>query len=171
MTEQWKIIEEYPLYMVSNLGRIKNTQTNRILIGGLDKDGYRHVTLQTNGKQVCRRVCRLVAQTFIPNPDSLPCVNHKDEIKTNDCDWNLEWCTYQYNNSYGDRLKPISTVIWCVEMRKKFDSMRIAEKETGIPHSAISQCCRGLLKHAGGYRWEPYNNQDKEIINEQEISI
>ena len=104
MTEQWKIIEEYPLYMASNLGRIKNIQTNHILAGGLDKDGYRQVTLQTGGKPVCRRVCRLIATTFIPNPNNLPCVNHKDEIKTNDCDWNLEWCTYKYNNIYGSRL-------------------------------------------------------------------
>ena len=44
MTEQWKIIDEYPLYMASNFGRIKNVETNHILIGGLDKDGYRRVT-------------------------------------------------------------------------------------------------------------------------------
>ena len=57
-------------------------------------------------------------------------------------------------------------MVWCVEMKKKFNSMRIAEKETGIPHSNISKCCRGLIQHAGGYKWEPYNNQDKENINE-----
>ena len=165
MTEQWKTIEKYPLYMASNLGRIKNTQTNHILVGGLDKDGYRQVTLQIGDKQVCRRVCRLIATTFIPNPNNLPCVNHKDEIKTNDYDWNLEWCTYQYNNNYGNRLKPISTAVWCVEMQKKFKSMRVAEKETGIPHSYISRCCRGLDNTAGGYKWEPYHNQDKENFN------
>jgi hypothetical protein len=56
-------------------------------------------------------------------------------------------------------------------MKRKFNSMRIAEKETGIPHSNISMCCRGLTEHAGGYKWELYNNQDKETINEQEGSI
>lgn len=171
MTEQWKIIEEYPLYMASSFGRIKNIETNRILVGGLDKDGYRQVTLQTGDKQVCRRVCRLVAKAFVPNPNNLPCVNHKDEIKTNDYDWNLEWCTYKYNNTYGDRLRTISDMVWCVEMKRKFNSMRIAEKETGIPHSSISMCCRGLIEHAGGYKWELYNNQDKEIIDGQESSI
>ena len=100
MTEQWKVIEEYPLYMASNLGRIKNIKTNHILVGGLDKDGYRQVTLQTGDKQVCRRICRLIAKTFIQNPDDLPCVNHKDEIKTNDCVENLEWCTYEYNHNF-----------------------------------------------------------------------
>lgn len=169
--EQWKIIDEYPLYMASNCGRIKNIKTNHILIGGLDKDGYRQVTLQVGDKQVCRRVCRLIAQTFIPNPHHLPCVNHKDEIKINDYDWNLEWCTYAYNNSYGDRLKSTSTTVWCVEMKKKFSSTRAAERETGVCHSYISRCCRGLSQTAGGYTWELYNEQDKETLNEQESSI
>lgn len=171
MTERWKIIEEYPLYMVSNLGRIKNIETGHILIGGFDRDGYRQVTLQAGSKQVCRRICRLVAIAFIPNPNNLPCVNHKDEIKTNDCDWNLEWCTYKYNNTYGDRLKSFSTSVWCVELQRMFKSMREAEKETGVPHGTISRCCRGTLKHAGGYHWERYNNQDEEILNGQESSI
>lgn len=165
MTEQWKIIDEYPLYMASNFGRIKNIQTNNILIGGSDKNGYRQVTLQTNNKQVCRRVCRLIAQTFIPNPDNLPCVNHKDENKTNDFVDNLEWCTYTYNNTYGNRLRTCSKEIWCVEMNKKFNSMRIAEQETGISHVDISRCCRGISETAGGYKWELYNNQDKENVN------
>jgi hypothetical protein len=171
MTEQWKTIDEYPLYAASNLGRIKNMETNHLLAGGLDKDGYRQVTLQTDDKQVCRRVCRLIAKTFISNPDNLPCVNHKDEIKTNDFVENLEWCTYEYNNTYRNRLKTTSKVVWCVEMKKKFSSMRTAEKETGIPHSSISMCCKGMIQHAGGYKWEPYNSQDEENFNGQESSI
>lgn len=164
MTEIWKKIDEYPLYFASNMGQIKNIETEHILVGGFDKDGYRQVTLQTGEKQVCRRVCRLIAKTFIPNPNNLPCVNHKDENKENDCVKNLEWCTYKYNNNYGDHLTPISRAVWCVELRKKFKSMRKAEYETGVPHSNISRCCRGEITHAGGYRWELYNNQDKDGI-------
>jgi hypothetical protein len=56
-------------------------------------------------------------------------------------------------------------------MKKKFNSMRAAEKETGISHGSISKCCQGLFQTAGGYKWEFYNNQDKENFNGQESSI
>ena len=98
--EEWRIIEEFPNYSVSNLGRIKNNSNDYILIGGRDKNGYRQVTLQGKNKQFSRRVCRLVAKAFIPNPDNLPHVNHKDEDVSNDNLYNLEWCTVAYNNNY-----------------------------------------------------------------------
>ena len=58
------------------------------------------------------------------------------------------------------------TDIAFLEMKKKFNSMRIAEKETDISHVDISRCCRGVSETAGGYKWEPYNNQDKENEND-----
>lgn len=50
---------------------------------------------------------RLVAQAFIPNPDNLPCVNHKDENPNNNNVDNLEWCTQKYNCNYGTRVDRI----------------------------------------------------------------
>lgn len=89
MTEEWKTIQEFPRYSVSDFGRIKNNNSNLILTGGKDKDGYRQVILSKGKKQYNRRICRLVAIAFIPNPNDLPQVNHKDENKENDCANNL----------------------------------------------------------------------------------
>ena len=60
------------------------------------------------GKSKKALVHRLVAEAFLENPENLPCINHKDENKLNNCVDNLEWCTIAYNNCYGDRLKRVS---------------------------------------------------------------
>ena len=64
-------------------------------------DGYVSVDLSANGVAKSQLVHRLVAQAFIPNPNNLPCINHKDEDKHNNYVGNLEWCTYAYNNDYS----------------------------------------------------------------------
>lgn len=115
MNEQWKDIKGYEgLYRVSNLGRVKGLNRvdsiGRKVIGGImrssnDKDGYKLITLCKKAKRTTYKVHRLVAQAFIPNPNDLPQINHIDEDRTNNCIENLEWCTSQYNNNYGDRTK------------------------------------------------------------------
>jgi hypothetical protein len=62
------------------------------------KDGYYQVDLSKNGTQKFFRVHRLVALTYIPNPNNYPCVNHIDCNKQNNNINNLEWCTILYNN-------------------------------------------------------------------------
>ena len=69
----------------------------------LHSQGYKIVSLTKNGKTKNVFVHRIVAMAFLPNPDNLPCINHKDEDKTNNFIENLEWCTYQYNNAYGSK--------------------------------------------------------------------
>ena len=153
MIEQWKTIDEFPQYSVSNLGRVKNNKTNRIMVGGFDKNGYKQVTISHNKHQYNRRICRLVAIAFIPNPNNLPCVNHIDENKQNDKVINLEWCTFQYNNDYGLRTQKTRRKVKCVETGIIWDGLRVIERDLGISHSSISQACRkGCV--AGGYHWQ-----------------
>ena len=71
----------------------------------LHDKGYKIVSLTKDGKTKLCFVHRIVAEAFIPNPDNLPMVNHKDEDKTNNFLENLEWCTALYNNTYGNAQK------------------------------------------------------------------
>jgi hypothetical protein len=121
--EQWvDIIGFENLYQVSNFGRVRSVthtqyytdkngkQYARVRKGTILKPapmtkkngkGYMGVTLYKNGKHPTVTVHRLVAQHFIPNPDNLPQINHKDENPLNNHVDNLEWCTCSYNINYG----------------------------------------------------------------------
>ena len=112
--EIWKDIPEYEgLYQVSNMGRVKSLKYNRsgkekILKFGKTKNGYLYVNLYKDGKVKHYDIHRLVASTFIPNPDNLSEVNHKDENKENNHVDNLEFCNHTYNINYGTCKKRIS---------------------------------------------------------------
>ena len=120
MEEIWKDIKGYEgLYQVSNLGRVKsfnymNTGKEKIKTPTLQKKytmkqgGYLQTTLYKNNKSKTVLVHRLVAEAFIPNPDNLPQVNHKDYNKTNNCVENLEWCSAKYNSNHKrNNCKPL----------------------------------------------------------------
>lgn len=96
--EIWKIISEKPNYSVSNLGRIVNNRTNRVLKPIKKSSGYYEVSLgRVDNKQCGFLIHRLVAKAFIENPENKPVVNHKDLDKLNNSLENLEWCTYSEN--------------------------------------------------------------------------
>ena len=90
--ERWKKVDE--TYSVSSAGRVRNDQTKVIRRTNVNKFGYERVTLTGNKSHL---IHRLVAEAFIPNPEKLPEVNHKDGVKTNNHVDNLEWCTEEYN--------------------------------------------------------------------------
>lgn len=115
MTEEiWRPVVGYEgLYEVSNTGLIRsldrfvgnrNRIKGKILSIQIEKGGYCSVALSKYGKMKRYKIHRLVAQAFIPNPEGLPQVNHKDEDKTNNSVDNLEWCSSKYNINYGSRL-------------------------------------------------------------------
>ena len=149
--EEWKSIPGYEcLYEVSNLGRVRSLDRyvkgksesyrlhkGKVLSPGKDKDGYLQVCLCCNGKYKIISVHRLVAQAFIPNPDNLPMINHKDEVKTNNSVDNLEWCTVKYNSNYKGVLKRRSQRMKengiyekiALKIRKYPDTVGLDEKE------------------------------------------
>lgn len=133
--EEWKTIDNYEdLYMVSTLGKVKSLKHNRVLRPNIKHDGYMFVILCKNGKVKPFRVHRLVAQAFIPNPDNLPEVNHKDENKVNNTVENLEWCTSSYNINYGTRnhkcMITRGTPVKCVETRYNISFSERSRKTT-----------------------------------------
>lgn len=115
--EEWKSIPGYEcLYEISSYGRVKSLERYRYnngekqllkerILKPHNTKGYFTVCLYKNKTHKLYLIHRLVAQAFIPNPDNLPQVNHKDEDKTNNRVNNLEWCTAKYNMNYNDVLK------------------------------------------------------------------
>lgn len=106
----WKEIKDFPDYSVSDTGLVRSTkywgQFNRKDSEGLlqqrtDKAGYKFVNLYKNGHMYSRKVHRLVAEAFLPNPNNYPQINHKDEVKSNNIADNLEWCGACYNLTYN----------------------------------------------------------------------
>lgn len=133
--EIWKDIIGYEgLYQVSNLGRVKSLpkffQGERILKSRLDKYGYPYLGLVKDKIKKSYKVHRLVAAAFIKNPLNYPSINHKDENKENNNSINLEWCTVDYNNKYGSRIKHAADKNrGRKNSEKAIEKMRIAAKK------------------------------------------
>ena len=102
--DEWKDIKNYEnIYKVNKNGKIINIKRNKIRKSRIDKYGYERIILNKNNKKQNLLVHRLVAEAFIPNPNNLPQINHKDENKQNNNVNNLEWCTQKYNCNYGTK--------------------------------------------------------------------
>lgn len=187
--EEWKNIKGFEnLYQVSNYGRVRSIDRiiKRVKDGVLidfrfkgklltpklnKKTGYAHVALSINSKRKYVNIHRLVAESFIENPDNKPCVNHKDESKLNNNVDNLEWCNYVYNNGYGTKKKrlaesltgkkrPYQNVpILCFDYNtdkfiKKFPAIYAAVKELKVPQGSIIRVLSGKRKSTHGYYFE-----------------
>lgn len=179
--EEWRPVLEYEgLYEVSNTGlvrricykRIKKTKTLSMYI---NHDGYCRVVLSKNGKTKQYSVHRLVAFSFIPNPNNYLEINHKDEIKTNNRADNLEWCTHKYNNNYRDKgkrqSKIVSKIVYQYDLNfnliKIWDSGKEAEKN-GFKSPSISLCCHKKQLTHKNFIWSFSEIFDKTKIEMKE---
>lgn len=163
----------YPNYTITDDGRVFSLNYHKEgykkeMKPGKDKNGYFDVGLYNKvSKRKIFMVHRLVALAFIPNPDNLPAVNHKDEVKTNNMVGNLEWCSIKYNNTYGTRLekiskkhlnrkdesKPVKQFTTDGVFIKEYPSMHEVERQTGFNPSHILKCCKGRRKSSYNYIW------------------
>lgn len=171
MEEIWKDITGYEgLYQVSSSGRIKslNYGKERIL-KPYDLKGYKRIGLFRNGKRKHILIHRLVAGTFIPNPDNLPQINHKDENTSNNRVENLEWCDAKYNNNYGTHCSKLSNIMsgreptWLTKTVLQYTKDGIFVKEykstrecgrNGFDQSAVSACCLGKIQKYKNFIWK-----------------
>ena len=173
--EEWRDIKGYEsLYQVSDFGRVKSLKgyhrKEHILKARNNLYGYLTVGLSKKNKSKRYKIHRLVAETFIPNLDNLPQVNHKDGNKLNNNVDNLEWCNRSYNmkHAYNNNLlkcRPVNQYDMNGNFIKKWKGSEYAMIELGIWNVNIVNCCRGKRKTAGGFVWS-YANE--EVIGECE---
>lgn len=179
MEEIWKDMVGYEsLYQISNLGNVKclpkyiyslgypELRKEKPLKAHINRYGYLQVCLSKNKKIKTIYVHRLVAQTFIPNPNNLPCVNHKDEDKTNNRVENLEWCTHKYNNNYGTRKQRIQKnrphrkagkIVLQYDLQgnfiKEWESVTEVHRVLNYSIAHISECCLNKRACYHKYLW------------------
>lgn len=163
MEECWLEVSGFHGYWVSNLGRIKSYRRSKdgiILKQRLNKKGYCLVTMSDdNNKKHFVQVHRVVLKTFNPveNMDELE-VNHKDEIKTNNCISNLEWMTHTENVRYGTGrercVDPQKMKIKCLENGIIYNSMKEVVDKLDINYGNLSSHCSGRLNSVNGFTFE-----------------
>lgn len=172
----WIPIKEFDGYYINKTGQVKSTRNfkgtkEKILKGSKNQQGYKTITMIKNKKVYTKTLHRLLAKTFIPNPHNYPCINHIDGNRLNNSLDNLEWCTYGHNNKEAYRIG-LKKGAWCNKKNEKhpaskrviqydlegnylktWESGTEVERQLGISISSISQCCSGINKSAGRYKW------------------
>lgn len=152
------------LYSVDSTGRVYSHRKKKLMKPDMRRFGYMRVELIKDGIHKSAGVHRLVALAFIPNPKSLPHINHKDENPSNNNVDNLEWCDQKYNSNYGTSKYRIAEKLAKRGLAKRvlqystdgvfiqeFSSIGEASRKLGIRKSSIQHCCNGKSKTADGY--------------------
>jgi len=180
--EEWKDIKDYEgLYQASNFIKIMNVKTGKILKPFKQKYGYYQVCLTKDGVHKVYSLHRLIAETFKPNPDNKPCIDHINTYKDDNRIENLKWVTHKENSSnpltrehiskgksgekhpyyhkYGKDIpnaKPVLQYDLEGNFLREWECARQIERELGISFKYISRCCHNNYgrKTAGGYIWK-----------------
>ena len=176
--EEWKPIEGYEDYMVSNMGRIRSIAKNRrfkserILKPARYSNGYLFVILCRNkDDHKSHMIHRLVAKAFLENPDNKQEVNHINGNKQDNRADNLEWCTASENKIHAyrtglrrfsnkqlqriiERASPVEQIdLETGAVIARYESASAAERAVGGYHSDILKCCKGRASQHKGYKW------------------
>lgn len=168
--EKWAPIEGFEgIYDVSTFGRVRSYPRNgtqdkdvHILKHGVSKSGYHRYYLFKNGIGKNRCAHRLVAQTFIPNPEHKREVNHIDGNPSNNHVENLEWCTSSENHIHrvytlGHNPLEKCRKVRCEETGEIYGSARAAAQALGRDHKGIVRAARGQYSQAYGFHWSYIN--------------
>jgi len=153
--EFWKKHPDIDGIEVSSLGRVRSVK-GYCYKSNLGNSGYLIVQFYMNGKHVNKNVHRLVAQTFIPNPNNMLEVNHKDSSRTNNNASNLEWCSHSYNLRYreefGEALsQPVLSIKLSTLEVSRFRSQNEASRMLGANVGNINAVIKGRIKQTHGY--------------------
>lgn len=185
--EIWEQCPDYNFVEVSNQGKVRTKDRTvtrrdgrklhykgRILKQQLNNKGYMYVRICVNGKTTTLLVHRLVAVTFLPNPDNLPEVNHKDNDPTNNRLDNLEWCTHKYNDDYKKNFgtsqaelfgKPVFAVNLKTGKILRFETQHEASRQLGVDVRKVNNVVKGKRIQTGGW----WFTEDESEITEDKI--
>ena len=184
--ESWESHPDIGIIEVSNFGRVrtldrivprgKYTQfVKGLILKQYDNgNGYLHVVLSMNGKTVTKKVHRLVAETFISNPDNLTEVNHKDCNRANNNVENLEWCTRSYNRQYREKYGVSQTEVlghpvFAINLEtlevSHFRSQSEASRELGVFKQNVNNVIKGIIKQTGGYLFVNDDGHSVDVVN------
>lgn len=156
-TTIWKPVKGFEgQYEVNQVGTVRSRKTGhyrQLKTKHNNLTGYDFLTLSGDDGAETKTIHRIVAEAFLPNPDGLPCVNHKNEVKTDNRVENLEWCTIAYNNSYSSykRRKKIAAFTPDGVKVATFESVDFAAMFLGVCKAAVSQAVNGSRNSCGGF--------------------
>lgn len=147
-------------YSISDKGEVRNDTRNKLLTL-YDEYEYKVASIHYNGQHKRKRVHRLVAEAFIPNPNNKPYVNHIDGNRSNNCVENLEWVTEKENAQHAQntgligyrKTRAVRQYNLNGDLMMIFDSTAEAANQTGCIASKITDVCMGNRKTTGDYQW------------------